>query len=223
MHNFVSSEMDGNAALHFNELLLRERSRIMKKLLVFAVLVLVLSFSTFSYAGTADKGAYIGIGGSVALENFEEDYDVSPGTYETLDREESWGVNAKVGYYISPSFSIELDYSYLFEFEWDQDQVDVNVMTIMPQIKGCVGTENASLFGVVGIGYMSVDVDEEILSPLTSIDKSDVCIKLGVGVDYFVIKNLSIGIEGDYVYGLGDLDKVEYWNFSLGVCYYFGM
>ena len=220
MHDFVSSEMDGYATPHFNELLLRERSRIMKKLLVFAVLVLVLSFSTFSYAGTGDKGAYIGLGGSVALEDFDIDYS---GTNETLDREESWGVNAKVGYYLSPSFSIELDFSYIFEFEWDQDQVDVNVMTIMPQIKGCVGTENASVFGVVGIGYMSVDVDEEILSPLTSIDKSDVCIKLGAGVDYFVKKNLSIGIEGDYVYGLGDLDKVEYWNFSLGVCYYFGM
>lgn len=195
----------------------------MKKLLVFAVLALVLSFSTFSYAGTDDKGLYIGIGGSVALENFEEDYDVSPGTHETLDREESWGANAKVGYYISPSFSIELDYSYLFEFEWDQDQIDVNITTIMPQIKGCVGTEDTSLFGVLGIGYMSVDVDEEIVSPLTSIDKSDVCIKLGVGVDYFVLKYLSIGIEGDYVYGLGDLDEVEYWNFSLGVCYYFGI
>ena len=220
MHNFVSSEMDGYATPHFNELLLRERSRIMKKLLVFAVLVLVLSFSTFSYAGTGDKGAYIGLGGSVALEDIDRDYS---GTHETLDREESWGVNAKVGYYLSPSFSIELDFSYIFEFEWDQDQVDVNVMTIMPQIKGCVGTENASLFGVVGLGYMSADVDEEIVSPLTSIDKSDVCIKLGAGVDYFVKKNLSIGIEGDYVYGLGDLDKVEYWNFSLGVCYYFGM
>ena len=195
----------------------------MKKLSVFAVLVMVLSFSTFSYAGTDDKNFYIGIGGSVALENFEEDYDVSPATSETLDREESWGVNGKVGYYMSPSFAIELDYSYLFEFEWDQEQIEVNVMTIMPQIKGCVGTGNASLFGILGIGYMDVEVDEEVVSPLTSIDKSDVCIKLGVGVDYFVNKYLSIGFETDYVYGLGDLDEVEYWNFSLGVCYYFGM
>ncbi len=208
----------------------------MKKLLVFAVLVLVLSFSTFSYAGTGDKGAYIGLGGSVALEDFDIDY---VGTHETLDREESWGVNAKAGYYFSPSFSVELDFNHLFGFEWDQDltvsgtpvnaEVDVKITTIMPQIKGCVGTENASLFGVVGLGYMSVDVDGEILDPLTltttsvSYDKSDVCIKLGAGMDYFVKKNLSIGIEGDYVYGLGDLDKVEYWNFSLGVCYYFGM
>lgn len=208
----------------------------MKKFSVLAVLVLVLSFSTFSYAGTDDKGVYIGIGGSVALEDFDIDIN---GAHETLDREESWGVNGKVGYYLTPSFSLELDFNYLFGFEYEEPftflgatyipDVDVDIMTIMPQIKGCVGTGNASLFGVLGIGYMSVDADGKVIdsstSTLTSVsyDKSDVCIKLGAGVDFFVSKYLSIGIEGDYVYGLGDLEDVEYWNFSLGVCYYFGM
>ena len=210
----------------------------MKKLLVFAVLALVLSFSTFSYAGTDDKGVYIGIGGSVALEDFDEDFDINyAATDETLDRGTSWGVNAKAGYYMSPSFSVELDYCNLFEYESSQDftvagtpvnaEVDVKITTIMPQIKGCVGTEDTSLFGVVGVGYMNVDVDEEITTSSSTIsrsyDESDICVKLGVGVDYFVIKYLSIGLEADYVYGLGDLDDVEYWNFILGVCYYFGM
>ena len=211
----------------------------MKKFLVLAVLVVAVAYSTSSYGAeywpgskgyqpgskgyqpgskgylSGSKGHYVGIGGSVALENFDMRFTDE---HRTLNAGESWGVNGKVGYHISNWYSLELDCNYLFEFE--SEVTELRIFTIMPVLKACTGYEPVNPFFAVGLGYMDVAFDEKISSD--SYNKSDIAAKVGLGIDFFASNNLSIEIEADYVFGMGDLDDIGYWNFTLGVCYYFG-
>jgi hypothetical protein len=212
-----------------------------KKFLVLAVLVVAVAYSTSSYGAeylsgskgyrsgskgylSGSKGLYAGIGGSVALENFDMRFT---GEHQTLGAGESWGVNGKVGYHLSNWFSLELDFNYLFEFESEErvivsgipvdSETQLRIFTIMPVLKACTGHEPVNPFFAVGLGYMDV-----AFTSSDSYNKSDIAAKVGLGIDFLASNNLSIGIEADYVFGMGDLDDIAYWNFTLGVCYYFG-
>lgn len=215
----------------------------MKRLLVFAVLVVAFVYSAPSHAAgdwPDAKGAYIGIGGSIAFEDFDFDF---PDPHKTLGCGESWGIDGKVGYHFNNRLSLELDFNYLFKFEGDgkvsvlglpaEADLDVRIFTIMPVLKVSTGSAPINPFFAVGLGYMNVKKNYTELSPIApypssvSEDKSDFGAKLGLGIDYFASNNLSIGIEADYMFGMGmigmgDLDGIAYWDITLGVCYYFG-
>lgn len=206
----------------------------MKRFLMTTVLVFIVVFSTSSY-GAENRlnplGWYVGLGGLVALENFEFNFPDSSST--TLDSQESWGINGRLGYRIDDYFSFELDVNYLFGFEFDlrtsapgEFNFEAAPWTIMPVIKVSSGSRAINPYFVAGLGYMDVDVDaygpSPIVSEIQSFDKSDLAAKLGLGIDFFTHNNFSIGIEGDYFFGFGDLNDINYANFMLGVCYYFG-
>jgi len=216
----------------------------MKRLLVFAVLVVAFIYSAPSYAqGDSPnlKGAYIGIGGSIAFEDFDFDF---PDPHKSLGCGESWGIDAKAGYYFNSRLSLELDFNYLFKFEGDgkvsssgttaDGNLDVRIFTIMPVLKVSTGASPINPFFAVGLGYMNVKKDYSETSSISpypytvSEDESDFGAKLGLGIDYFASNNLSIGLEADYIFGMGKigmggLDDVAYWDITLGICYYFGM
>jgi opacity protein-like surface antigen len=101
---------------------------------------------------------------------------------------------------------------------------------------------NVSPFITVGAGVMptnlnaktSVTVPSSGFSRSFSESDSDTkaCGKLGVGIDYFATRNVSLGFEGSYVFGLGDFafdlgflgDRemdILYFIFTLGAAYHF--
>ena len=49
-------------------------------------------------------------------------------------------------------------------------------------------------------------------------DGNGFCYKGGLGIDYFATDNISLGFEGNYVFGTGD---VRYANATVGVAYHF--
>lgn len=92
-----------------------------KKCMIWVVLLMVLSFRISSYA--ADSAAhswYMGIGGSWAIEDFGtdefEDY-VEP---IDVDIDDTWGINATIGYHINDNCSIAFVYSYMAKFDSDE-------------------------------------------------------------------------------------------------------
>ena len=178
----------------------------MKRHFFFAALALItVIFSCTSlYAGQNHLDHfYVGAGGSYAV----EDFDDSP------DYDNSWGVNAKIGYHTHPLLDIELDFDYLGKFEGDT--VDPEILTCMFALKGYfpISTEKVKLSTVVGTGVMHADsgLDDEI----------DWCGKVGLGLDFFTTQDISIGIEGNYTFGFGDLDDIRYFNFTIGAAYHF--
>jgi opacity protein-like surface antigen len=199
----------------------------MKKYFFFTVLLMVIFFSTSLYAQQADvKKFYVGAGGSYAIEDFDGG-----------DFDNSWGVNAKVGYHLHPLVDIEFDFDYLNEFE-DREkfeflgmdiegEADLNIMTYMIALKGYfpISTEKLKLSVVVGGGIMYADLDFKVSVNGSSIsdsyDETELCGKVGLGLDFFATQDISFGIEGNYTLGFNDFEDIRYFNFTLGVAYHF--
>ena len=199
----------------------------MKKYFFFTALLMVTFFSTSLYAQQADaKKFYVGAGGSYAI----EDFDVG-------DFDNSWGVNVKFGYNLHPLLDIEFDFDYLDKFKYSDEfefsgmniegNADLNIMTCMIALKGYfpISTEKVKLSVVVGGGIMYADLDYKVSVNGSSIsdshDETELCGKVGLGLDFFASPDISFGIEGNYTLGFNDLEEIRYFNFTLGVAYHF--
>jgi len=204
----------------------------MKKFLTPLKLALMIFFLISPYAHAA-TGFYVGAGGSYAVENFDDDDD----DFDDINYDNSWGINAKVGYHLHELLDLEFNYDYLNKFEVDDSStvlgtrfdvdIDVEVMTYMLTLKGFfpIASEKVKLSVVAGGGLMYADADRKVriagTSTSSSDDEIDGCAKFGLGFDYFLTQNFSAGIEGNYTLGFGNLDEIRYFNFTLGVAYHF--
>ena len=191
----------------------------MKKLLILALLVLALCFSTSSY-GQDDSGrrGYVGIGASYIW----EDYD-----FDSINVDDTLGINVKIGGHVTNWMALEMDFAYLTETELNESIVvsgtpikidfDVEVWTLMllTKFSADIGTGMPKPFLVAGGGLMYVEAGGG------ADDEADLCVKLGLGADYFATENVSIGLEGAYVWGLNDVEEVRYVDLTLGVAYHF--
>jgi opacity protein-like surface antigen len=88
-----------------------------------------------------------------------------------------------------------------------------------------IDSERVRLSAVVGAGVMTADFDSHLDG---TGDDADLCFKLGLGLDVFVIQEISIGFEGSWTNGIDnyssdvkDFGGIEYFNFTLGVAYHF--
>ena len=181
----------------------------MKKPVFFAVsaLMMVMFSGTSLYAGQDHLGNfYVGFGGSYVAENFDS----------SADFDNSTGVSAKIGYHTHPLLDVEFDFDYLSKFEGDfeGDVVDLKIQTYMITLKGYFqqSTEKIKLSAIVGTGLMHADATDE----------TGWCTKVGLGLDFFATQDISLGIEGNYTFGIDDdLDEIEYFNFTIGAAYHF--
>jgi hypothetical protein len=200
----------------------------MNKDFIFGLLVVTMCFSTPLYAQQADVNHYyIGAGASYVMENFNSEFD------------DTWGINAKVGYHLHPQIDIEVDYNYLSGFD-DEDKwgssgtsfetdLEYEVETYMFVVKGYFPspTEKARLGVIVGAGIMDVDADAKLkvdeMSYSGGEHEADLCGKVGLGADLFATPDISFGIEATYTFaGFDDLpENIEYFNFTAGIAYHF--
>ena len=206
----------------------------MKKFFALACVVTVLSFATGSY-GKDTPGPYVGIGGSYAIENFDVDSINLDGSTFNPNFDDTWGLNAKVGYRFIDWLALEFNFDYLSEFEADHTVVvlglpvkakmEIEVMTFMIAAKFAATFEKVKPFLIVGGGYMRADADVKAsvhgFSLSDSDSESDPCAELGLGIDFFPTDNVSLGFKGSHVWGFGDLDEIRYFNLTLGAAYHF--
>jgi opacity protein-like surface antigen len=211
----------------------------MKKVLFFVVLLAVLSFSTSLFA--KDKGFYIGVGGSYAYEDFDVKDKDPDELHVGLDYEDTMGINLKAGYHFNRLFALEINFDYLPGFEAEGSivysgvpidvDVDVDVMTYMlaAKVSPGFGSDIIRPFVVAGFGFATADVDATATATVSgkkysssaSDSETDLCTKLGLGIDFYINEHVSVGLEGSYTWGLGDLDEGRYINSTLGLAYHF--
>lgn len=211
----------------------------MKKLLIVAAMTLIfLSSSLYAQDNT---GFYIGIGGNYALEDFDRSKandDLALFRVD-LDFDNSPGFKAKVGYHFSKLFSAEFAYDYFSDFSWSETsgiigapvkfKAEMEIMTFMisGKLSPDIGSVVVRPFITAGVGLMQGKLDLRASAPSigysdsVSDSDSDLCAKLGVGVDFYVTKNISIDTEVSYVAGFHDMDNFRYYNYNLGVSYHF--
>jgi opacity protein-like surface antigen len=207
-----------------------------KKLLLLALLSVSLCFPALSYGqGGGGHGVYIGIGGSYVIENFDVKSENILGTTYDPDFDDTWGVNVKIGNHFTKWFSLEFDYDYLFDFESEKTlniiglpvktELNAQINTYMIVAKFSAGSGMVQPFFVAGGGMMNVEADARASAGGTSASDSDSetdpCAKVGLGLDFFLNDNVSIGIEGTHVWGFNDLDEIKYFSLTSGVGYHF--
>ncbi|MDH3723114.1 MAG: porin family protein [Desulfobacteraceae bacterium] len=170
-----------------------------------------------------EKKFYVGLGASHQGNNydFEDVVDWDEGT---------WGINAKFGYRLTPVVSFQFDVDWIPEVEGvlKSDPSlggEVAVYTGIFSLKGYFPTSKpVKPFIIVGAGIMHYDI--ELNSGTQSLgaaidDKTDLCLKIGGGLDVFINQSFSIGLEGNYTAGNDKVDAIEFWNFILGAAYHF--
>lgn len=193
----------------------------MQKLLIVFSIVFVFCASGFAQE-LGYKDLYIGVGGSYAIENFDE---VHP-----LD--DSWGFNAKIGYQFHEDLKLQFDFDYLFKFEGDGHREkfkgDVKILTYIFSLKGYfpVNYHNIRPFIIAGGGVMYADADVKSSSgsePSFAPHETHFCGKLGGGLDWLVSERFTLGLEGNYTVGTKDLIDVRYFHFILGATYHFDL
>jgi opacity protein-like surface antigen len=64
---------------------------------------------------------------------------------------------------------------------------------------------------------MDVDIDANMADS----DNSDFAYNVGLGVDCFVTRNLSLGLDGRHVWGTGEVSDFNHATFTLRAAYHF--
>lgn len=173
-------------------------------------------------ANAVEKKYYVGIAGSNQGINFDDnaaDWDTS-----------TWGVNAKFGYRLTPAVSFQFDVDWIPNVDGNLKSDpslsgEVEVQTAILSFKGYFPTSKpVKPFIIAGFGILHYNVDpNELAQSLieSDDDETDLCLKVGAGIDVFINQSFSIGFEGNYTAGRDKVDAIEYWNLSLGAAYHF--
>jgi opacity protein-like surface antigen len=191
-----------------------------------AILLLIMATAIFTDTARADeKQFYVGIGGSYMFPNF--DYD------DVVDWDsDAWGANAKFGYRLAHTLYLQADVDYFFPIDGvlktdASNGGEVEIFTGMISLKGYFPQFTVIRpFVIAGAGIMHYKVDYNAAAqaagfPLPDDSKTDLCFKIGGGVDFFINDVVSFGIEGNYTRGVEDVDEVEYIHLGAGVNVYF--
>lgn len=186
----------------------------MKKFLALGLVVAALSVSHTSYA--REGGAYIGIGGSFAIDDFNTDDFEDRAVPIAVNIDDTWGANVKLGYHVNEFFAVEAVFDYWSSFETSEAIIfptmrgaastaefisqdgELDVMTFMLAGKFCWPGRAIEPYGIVGAGVMHSKWDRKLGGAGGSVSSSDTggCAKVGVGIDYFLSDHWSLGLEG---------------------------
>jgi opacity protein-like surface antigen len=186
-----------------------------------AIFLLIGCLAFFANSVNAeDPKFYVGLGASHQGNNYDFE--------DVVDWDEStWGINAKFGYRLTPVVSFQFDVDWIPEVEGvlKSDRSlggEVAVYTGIFSLKGYFPTSKpVKPFIIAGFGIMHYDLDSTQSLGAASDDKTDLCFKIGGGLDVFINESFSIGLEGNYTAGREKVDAIEYWNFILGAAYHF--
>lgn len=179
-------------------------------------------FLASSYSNAQEKIFYAGLGGSFQATRLDLYGDT------TVSHDNAWGANARFGYRLTEMVFVQLDADFITGMEEDSDD-DIYAYTGMASLKGYFSDYICSNCGwspfvIAGLGIMHYDADyNDSANALGYGDKkdTDVCYKLGGGVDYRLNEEYSIGLEGNYTIGSQSVRDVRYFNFIFGFNYYY--
>ena len=187
--------------------------------LMAALLAVVFAFSHNVQAEIVEQGFFLGGGASYAWENFDTDEldDMGP----DVDIDDAVGFNLFAGYRLMRYLALEGNYNWYDDFRVNVNgfHFDVSIWTLMLDLKAMYPVYNDRFVPYIrlGGGYMSADTDTNGID----FDDQDFAWNLGGGTDFYVTDHVSLGLDGKYVWGTGDLDDLDYFVGTVGVGYHF--
>jgi opacity protein-like surface antigen len=212
-------------------------------ILVFAGVVPVLAQED----DYARKGIYAGISmaGTSYLkveDDVKDDFEPSGFGYSGgTDTDDPLGLGVQVGYRFHPHFSAEAGFLWFSssetEFSGEQfpDPADPNgeitdannlsvfkleTLNLTGNLKGYLLTGRIQPFVLVGGGLMHANVDDKFdLGTISG--GSAFAARFGGGVEFYVISNIAVVVDLDYVLPTGKLDRLNQFMWSVGLNYRF--
>jgi len=187
---------------------------------------------------------------TVSLTSTSKEYDLSKRWYfggglnysfaNFKDNEGDWdntfGFNIKVGYFFCEYFALETMFQYLDDFEAQESGViysspydyDINVSLYNFTIngKGFIPIKGfVKPYGILGFGYAYGKAKEKItiagISDTETDKESDLCGRIGAGLDIFLSEQFALEGEVSYFMGFNDIDKIRYTSLSLNAIVFF--
>jgi len=164
-----------------------------------------------------------GVGGSYAIEVFEDDV--------VADFQNSFGVNGRAGYRCHPRFSAEVEVEWLDGFETVISDskfgkifaFDAEPLVVTVNTKGYLLTGRYQPFVLLGMGAMMADLGvRNLVAGLSgSVSETGFAMRLGGGIDFYATKHVVVSVEADYVLPFDDLEGLDYISIGLGLQYRF--
>jgi len=106
-----------------------------------------------------------------------------------------------------------------FDAEAGPIDFEVKIWTFMLDLKAMYPfyEDRLTPYLRIGGGYMDAEIEVGSLDD----SESDFAFNLGVGLDFYVTDQISIGPDAKYVWGAGDLDELEYFVATFSVAFHF--
>jgi opacity protein-like surface antigen len=160
----------------------------------------------------ARPGWYLGAYGVYAFEAYRDT--------GILDFDDSFGANFRIGYRGNEWFSLEGELEWIHNFESDfLGKVDTRVL---------IGGVNAKIFplhgrfqpyGLIGVNGMYFTMKDS--PPGFDDNATDWGFRFGAGLDIYATRHIVVGLEGSYVWGVGDVWERDYGSVGVGIAYRF--
>jgi hypothetical protein len=150
-------------------------------------------------------GAWVGVGGAFALENFEH-----RGSYE-----DSGTLSFRAGYRGLPNVAVELLGEVLPQFEANgaaDGDLDGYIVTANGKLYLPLG--RVEPWAMAGVGFLSID-------PKHSKSHESIAFRFSSGFDVALTRHVSIYLEAAYVLPTGDVEDYAYSTYGAGVLFRF--
>lgn len=168
----------------------------------------------------ARTGAYIGIGGSYAIEFFGGEGDGN------LIGNSS-GLKAYVGYRAHPNVAVQLRYDRYFGFDTDDNGRagdfggEYTAWALMTDVKAYLLTGRYQPYVIIGLGYMDFDASLNTRANTTPDAGAGFAMRYGAGLEAYVNENISLGPEIAWLQPYGDADDLASLTIGAGLTYKF--
>lgn len=186
----------------------------------------------------ARRGAFVGAALAYAADTYESDVQSSlrraVGEPLNLSVKNSFGFKSRAGYRCHRYASAEIQVEWLDRFDGDvfQDgagriaKFDVEPVVVTANVRGYLPLGNARFqpFVLVGLGAVIVETrlrDTVGLGLRDTSRDTELGVRAGGGLDFYVTPNVALTLETDYVQAFAALDDFAYVSIGLGVQYRF--
>ncbi len=174
------------------------------------VLAIVLAAPSVASAQTAEAkseatnesdvysryGGYVGLGGALAI----EDFDDSKGSYD-----DSAAVILRAGYRGLPFLSVEIVGDILIGFDGGDDfDNDVDGFAATVNAKFHLPLGRIEPFAAVGGGILGLEEDKR------HHDREDFVFRFASGADFYLTKHIALYGEASYMLGVGEVSDFDY-------------
>jgi opacity protein-like surface antigen len=169
-----------------------------------------------SYYPSARNGAYVGLGGFYAFENFDRDAAIETQPLD-ISADDGGGIDLHAGYRFHPRFAAELLFQYYFEFVVKEKNSGEN-----DKFDGWSATLNGKAYGLLGAvqPYALVGLGGLFFTEKQGEDAGFLA-RLGGGVDLYLTDHIVVEVEVGYALPAGDLDDFQFVTFGGGIQYRF--